>query len=216
MSACDLVVVILAAGESARLGTAKQMVQIGGEPLLQRTCRRALAAGIGPVAVVLGCDAALHQQSIRGLPVEIQINAGWREGIAASLRVAVDLAAARHSASLILLGDQYRVTPHDLRRLHAAWRRGPTRPCVSTSADYAGPPTILPTETFDAIRSLRGDAGARGVLYGTAQAPVEIVNPRAAYDIDTVEDLRHAVRLSRRCPDSVKDRRRRPVTAPGA
>ncbi len=49
--------VVLAAGASRRLGEAKQLVEIGGERLLQRAVRVAAEAELGPVVVVLGAMA---------------------------------------------------------------------------------------------------------------------------------------------------------------
>ena len=40
----ELLVVVLAAGASRRLGTSKQLFPIDGEPLLRRQCRCALRA----------------------------------------------------------------------------------------------------------------------------------------------------------------------------
>ena len=50
-----LVLAILAAGASRRLGQPKQLVSLEGELLLRRQCRIALEAQIGRVAVILGC-----------------------------------------------------------------------------------------------------------------------------------------------------------------
>ena len=48
----ELLVVVLAAGASRRLGTAKQLFPIDGEPLLRRQCRCALDAHIGRALVM--------------------------------------------------------------------------------------------------------------------------------------------------------------------
>src|SRR5690242_640035 len=49
--------VILAAGASTRLGQPKQLIQLGGETLLERAVRVADEAGCWPTVVVLGADA---------------------------------------------------------------------------------------------------------------------------------------------------------------
>ena len=51
--------VILAAGASRRMGAGrnKMLLQLEGESLLRRAARRALAAGLSPVVVVLGHEA---------------------------------------------------------------------------------------------------------------------------------------------------------------
>lgn len=186
----DLLVVILAAGASRRLGSAKQLVSIGGEPLLRRQCRCALDARVGPVLVVLGCDADDHRRAIADLPVDVRVNEEWREGIAATLRHAVSVAIARRAALLVLPCDQYRVTPDDLRALRAIWHLSPSAACVSRWDDYTGPPAILPLEYYEDVSRLRGDAGARALLYDPRRAPpVEVPNPRAMYDLDIPDDM---------------------------
>ena len=46
--------VILAAGASSRMGTNKMLLELDGESLVRRAVRRALAAGLAPVVVVIG------------------------------------------------------------------------------------------------------------------------------------------------------------------
>jgi molybdenum cofactor cytidylyltransferase len=190
LSQSEVLVAILAAGASRRLGAAKQMVPIGGEALLRRQCRSAVSAGIGPVLAILGCNAETHARAIADLPVAVRTNLEWPEGMAASLRLAVDAATERHAACLILACDQYRITPPDLRTLHAAWRRAPRLPCISRWREYAGPPAILPIEYYDDIQRLRGNVGARALLRDPRRpAPMEVVNERAIYDLDCPEHI---------------------------
>jgi len=193
----DLLVVILAAGASRRLGRSKQLVSIGGELLLRRQCRCALDAGVGPVLVVLGHDADRHKRVVADLQLDVRVNDEWQEGIAATLRLAVGVAIIRRAALLVLPCDQYRITPNDLRTLQDTWRLAPTVACVSRWGDYAGPPAILPIECHEQVLSLRGDTGARGLLYDQRRPlPAEVANQRATYDLDSSEDLTIAQALS--------------------
>jgi molybdenum cofactor cytidylyltransferase len=195
----SVVVAVLAAGASRRLGRPKQLVPIGGEPLLRRQCRCALAAGIGDVVAILGCNAEQHRRVIGDLPVNVSVNGRWAEGLAASLRCAVRTARARGAALLVLPCDQYRVVSEDLRELYGAWLRSPERACISRDGDYVGPPAILPMGYYEHLLGLSGDVGARSVLYRSEwQPPSELVNPRASYDLDRREDARRAQTWSER------------------
>jgi len=189
----DVVIAVLAAGASRRLGRAKQLVPIGGEPLLRRQCRCALDARIGEVVAILGCDDAQHRQVIIDLPVEVRVNNEWEEGLAATLRSAVRTAKARQAALLVLQCDQYRIMPDDLRTLYEHWRWAPGIACISRWGSYAGPPAILPVHYYDDVLLLRGDIGARSLLYDLHRpCPDEIPIPGAAFDLDSPDEIRIA------------------------
>src|SRR5437667_11622878 len=59
--------VILAAGASRRMGTNKVLLELEGEAVVRRAARRALAAGLSPVVVVLGHEATRAQAGLAGL-----------------------------------------------------------------------------------------------------------------------------------------------------
>src|SRR3954468_17586851 len=141
-SAPSLVVGVLAAGASRRLGRPKQLVPIDGEPLLRRQCRSALAAGVGEVAVILGFNADEHRRGIEDLPVEVRVNGDWAQGLATTLRCAVRAARCHGAALLVLPCDLYRITSDDLRALRDRWHMAPFNACVPRAGNYAGPPAI--------------------------------------------------------------------------
>jgi molybdenum cofactor cytidylyltransferase len=190
VSAPDLVVAVLAAGGSSRLGQAKQLVRLRGVPVVRRQCLCALAAGVGDVVVVLGSDQQRHRAVLTDLELEVIVNEEWAEGLASTLRCAVRAAQRRRAALLVLPCDQYRIVLDDLRTLHSRWRAAPSNPCVSVWDDYVGPPAILPLEFFERVLQLRGDVGARSLLSGPAAATTgRMANPRAPFDLDAPADL---------------------------
>jgi molybdenum cofactor cytidylyltransferase len=189
-----LLVAILAAGASRRLGVAKQLVAIDGIPLARRQCLVALAASIGPVAIIVGSRAADLTPVVADLPVDVCVNPHWQEGMAASLRRAVRAALRHRAAALLVLAcDQYRITPDDLRRLCTAWLGSGKGACVSRAGRHLGPPAIIPADRFDSVLELRGDVGARAVLFDSRRSrPLEVHNPRARFDVDYPHDVTRA------------------------
>ena len=83
--------VILAAGSSSRLGTPKQLLRYRGETLLHRTVRLAIAAGLDPVHVVLGCDASAVGDALEELRgrVTTVVNSDWQAGMGSSLALGI-------------------------------------------------------------------------------------------------------------------------------
>ena len=195
-----LLLAVLAAGASRRLGQPKQLVALDSEALLRRQCRVALETDIGPVAVILGCCAAECTATIADLPVARHINRRWTEGLGMSIRRAAEAAVADDTNGLLLLHvDQYRLTAADLRSLHAAWidSHG-SNACVAVHGDDFGPPVIFPRRCFADLLQLEGDEGARRVL---AALPADelrrVVIPNAIHDLDLPAELAAAVALDR-------------------
>jgi molybdenum cofactor cytidylyltransferase len=187
-----LLLAILAAGASRRLGQPKQLVAIGGEPLLRRQCRIALEAQIGTVTVILGCHAAECAATIVDLPVAQHINERWAEGLGVSIRQATQAAAAADASGLLLLHvDQYRLTAADLHSLHAAWVGSQySSACAAMHGDDFGPPVIFPRRCFAELLQLNGDAGARSVLANLpADALQRVELPNAIHDLDLPAQL---------------------------
>ncbi|HEV7302296.1 MAG TPA: nucleotidyltransferase family protein [Tepidisphaeraceae bacterium] len=188
----DLLIAILAAGASRRLGQPKQLVSLNGETLLHRQCRVAHESGLGPVGVVLGCQFDACATAIADLPVAVVRNEQWEEGLAASVRCAAQAAIDGGAAALMLLQcDQYRITSADLRSLHHAWRATPANACFSADGDYVGPPAIVPAAMFPDLLSLRGEQGARAIFRnGTRASPAYVTLPNASFDLDDAAQLK--------------------------
>jgi CTP:molybdopterin cytidylyltransferase MocA len=171
--------VILAAGASSRLGQPKQLVEIGGETLLERTVRAAEDAGCWPVVVVLGAEArhVMSQCPLRS--VAVIVNPAWREGMASSLRLGV-AAITSWDGVLLMTCDQPAVTAEHLQALTASGE-------IASSAygGQRGVPAYFPAAAFSDLLQLRGDSGARDLLNQTRTIDL----PGGELDIDTATDL---------------------------
>ena len=78
--------IVLAAGESARYGQAKQLLDWRGEPFVRAVARTSLEAGLSPVIVVTGANAEKIEAAVRGLDIKTVRNTDWKSGQASSIR----------------------------------------------------------------------------------------------------------------------------------
>lgn len=187
-SVARIACVVLAAGESRRLGQPKQLVTVKGEPLVRRAARLALASRCAHVGVVVGAHAEAVSRALDGLDVAPLANPGWATGMASSLHVAVDFAVARAAdALLVCVCDQPLLVTAHLDALCAAYQDA-GRAVASSYAGVRGVPAIFPRASFDALRALRGDRGAGKLLRDDAGA-LDIAWPEGAVDVDTPCDL---------------------------
>jgi len=182
-------VVLLAAGASRRFGSPKQLATVGGESLLRRMTRIALAARPAGCVVVLGARAARLRRELAALDVVVVVNDRWRDGLSHSLAAGVAALPAEARSVLVLLADQAGLGPADLELLFACWRRAPGRIAAASVDGRLGPPAILPRAVFPALARLRGDRGARDLLRDPRRRAVGVDLPAAALDVDRPSDL---------------------------
>jgi molybdenum cofactor cytidylyltransferase len=184
-----LYALVLAAGDSSRFGSAKQLVRVAGRPLLHTAVTRAAEVTGNALIVVLGAGAARLAPLLKHSPGAIVINRDWREGLGSSIRAGVAKLPATCSAVMLLLADQPAVTADDLRRLAGTWRKQPQFIAAALYGGMSGAPAIFPRSAFRELGELRGDIGARALLRRNAARVVRVPMPSAAIDIDTPEDL---------------------------
>lgn len=184
--------ILLAAGASRRLGTPKQLIEVHGETLLNRTVRLAREAGARPVVAVLGAHCAEIAATLPQDQAVVVENDAWPSGMASSIRAglrALEVHAGTAPGVLLLACDQPRLTSAHLRRLLDAWRE--TEGCIAASAygGARGTPAIFPRALFPQLNALQGDKGARSILARPHCPLVEVEFAGGEVDIDLPGDL---------------------------
>lgn len=194
----DVAIAVLAAGESKRLGRPKQLVEIDGVPLVRHVAERCIALRGGPVGVVVGANAAAVEHALGELRVAKIVNAAFQEGIASSIRAAVEWAMSTGANALVIvLGDQPQLTPAHLGALRDAWLAGAPI-AASRYAGIVGAPALFDRARWPELAQLAGDQGAGKLLY---EGPVHAIDwDGGAVDVDTPDDVTRIASGSSRDP----------------
>lgn len=181
--------VLLAAGESKRLGQPKQLLAWHGRPLIDHVCQVALDAGLDPVVAVIGYRAADVRAAIRA-PVTIVENVRWPEGMSTSLHAGLSALPADVTAAIMLLVDQPRVGADHLRSMIAARDVSGKPIVVSACRGRRASPTLFDRTLFDRLMQVTGDAGGRSVIQANPDLVevVEVDDELTLADVDTAED----------------------------
>lgn len=185
-------VAILAAGASTRMGTPKQLLEIGGQPLLIRAVEAALASAAWPVVVVLGAQAEKIRPILAPFPVLVTENPAWSEGMAASIRAGVTTLqqfSRRLDAALIALCDQPAFSAATIAQLVAAQRTSGRSIVAARYAGRHGAPALFLREHFPTLTALTGEEGARALLNDQPDLVTSVELPELALDLDTPADV---------------------------
>jgi len=193
-------IIVIAAGNSSRLGQPKQLVEIAGVSLLQNTINLAEQLSENSVCVV-GFDADKFKSSLEVSTTKILVNKNWQQGMGCSIACAVKYFTDEVDAVMILLCDQYRLTEADLGLLIERWQRDPDKIVASQYFEIKcnslieGAPAIFPKQYFGPLMALK-EKGARDILSKNQENVIAVLLENAASDLDTKDDLKLLISLS--------------------
>jgi molybdenum cofactor cytidylyltransferase len=184
---------ILAAGESKRFGSPKQLIDWRGTPLLRHVIDQVREWPVDAVFVVLGANAEKIMESVDLEGTTVVENLGWSEGIASSLRVGLDALenAKGFERVFVALADQPKVRLDVVEHLLAEQKRSKLPVAVPRYRYTWGNPVLIHRSIWDRIMAnIAGDSGARSLFIAHPEWVEEVwfedMPPR---DIDTQFDF---------------------------
>ena len=186
-----IVGIVLAAGQSSRLGRPKQLLPLMGEPIIRHIIRRALASSLDEVVLVVGHQWAAIAAAVTDLPVRIVPNPEAARGQSTSVRAGLASLPPETEAAVFLLGDQPGVEQGVIDALITTWRDSGAPVVAPRYADGLGNPVLFDRRVFAELAALEGDVGARLIVRAHEAAGDLLllsVDRSAPPDIDTDED----------------------------
>ena len=189
-----IAIVILAAGASTRLGTAKQLLKANdSQTLLKRAATTALSTTCRPVVVVLGANHEAISKELSGLDLFIAINAQWQTGIASSVKHGLQEVLrlqADTDALIFMVCDQPYVTTALLEALMAQYHATGKNLVASRYDEATGTPALFDHSFFPLLERLEGDKGALKLIHQFPEQLGFVPFAKGIFDIDTAEDYR--------------------------
>jgi molybdenum cofactor cytidylyltransferase len=183
--------VILAAGSSRRMGRPKQLLQVGGRPLLEGVVAHANASRLDEVLVVLGANAADLAAALDLGRARTVVNPEHASGMASSLRVGLEALGDGVERAVVILGDQPAISAALLDEL-LDLQASSGLPAAALSFDgLLHPPVVMGRELWPDLRSLEGDVGCRALIRARPDLVAALPasgSGRHPIDVDTPED----------------------------
>ncbi|MFC4211254.1 NTP transferase domain-containing protein [Pedobacter lithocola] len=189
-------IIILAAGNSSRLGKPKQLLKYKEQTLLQIVTEAALTTQFHPVIVVLGAYAneikALHNHP----DVIYILNEQWESGMSSSIGIGINEVLKDFpdtENAIITVADQAHITADVFTALYKKHQTDNKSIVTSSYSKTTGTPTLFNKKYFSKLVNLQGSVGAKDLIKqnidDTASVPFEL----GSIDIDTESDYKNLI-----------------------
>jgi molybdenum cofactor cytidylyltransferase len=182
--------IVLAAGESTRMGRPKQLLQAEGGTLLERIINEALRSELDEVVLVLGHKYGEIRTSLGQVlqhpNLKVIENRNYKKGISSSIIAGLSEVEENHDHVMILLADMPYIDADliDLllrRYIDSRLPLGAIK--LKTKRTH---PVIFSRKLFHELYKLKGDEGARN-LFKKYVDQVCLVEPEGFYDDSDID-----------------------------
>ena len=198
--------IILAAGESARFGQPKQLLDWHGRPFVHAVAQNALDAGLSPVVVVTGANAEQVGAAVIDLDVKVVRNDEWKSGQGSSIKAGVHSLLLLHNSSsqsgggwsrlggaVFLLVDQPQITSSIIRALVEKHAEGLYPIVAPMVLDRRANPVLFDRATFFDLTTLEGDVGGRAIFHKHRVEYLPWHDDNLLLDVDTPEHYQRLI-----------------------
>ena len=190
-----IAVLLLAAGAGRRLGAEhKLLVEVGGESMLRRAARAAVASGVGPLTVVLGSGADVLRRELGDLPCQAVVNPEPGRGMNSTLAVGLAALPTPLEAVTVLLADMPGVDAAMIGAVAERFRAGGVVLAASRYGETVAPPVTYGRALLHELaKGPEGDGRGREVVRRhIAQAGLVDWPAALLHDVDDPRSLEAA------------------------
>lgn len=188
-------ILILAAGNSSRLGEPKQLLNFKGKSLLRHVADESLKT-TNSVVVVTGSNHPEISKEIENLKVKIIENLNWNDGMGSSIQIGFKQLLNSFPTienCIISVCDQPFIDAtifSDLIQMQKDSQKGIV---ASKYADTLGTPVLFTKKYFGDLSNLSGQEGAKKLIQKFKDDIAEINFEKGAIDIDTQNDYQQLI-----------------------
>jgi molybdenum cofactor cytidylyltransferase len=182
--------ILLAAGESKRMGEPKQLMPLGKHTLLEQAIDNLLNSPVDETIVVVGHKAEEITRAIATKPVKIMFNPNYQQGMSTSIVAGLILVDPASQAVMLALGDQPLVESRTINQLIDAFNSHGKGIAVPTHRGKRGHPIIFNIKYKAELLELEGDIGGREIIKNHPDDVLEVAvdSTGVITDINTQED----------------------------
>jgi molybdenum cofactor cytidylyltransferase len=202
--------IVLAAGESGRMGSTKALLRVGGKTFIRHIVDVLNSSEVDKVVVVLGANAEEVKKELAGLDVTVAINQNYSAGQLSSVLKGIETVEPFSPDGILLHPvDNPMVSTEVIDALVKKFSEASCPVALPIYKGKRGHPVLFSAKLFGELKSAPPDIGARSVVWSHAAEVVEVETKDEGIicDIDTREDYENLQRNLRinACSTSVQD-----------
>lgn len=186
-----LAVLILAAGNSSRMGVSKQLLKWKEANLLQHSVNTVSKVNTQNL-VVLGANYSKIKSEIEDENISVLCNQNWQKGLGNSIAFGINYIKEflpLIDNVLIMLADQPLIDAAFLIQMIEIHKLNPKKiVCTSYQNDQSGVPAIFNKIYFEDLLQLNDDKGAKELLKKYSSDLISLDGAKVVQDIDTFDD----------------------------
>ncbi|SEM28488.1 molybdenum cofactor cytidylyltransferase [Chryseobacterium taichungense] len=188
-------IILLAAGNSSRMGSAKQLLSYQGKTFLERIIDTALEVfDKDQIILVLGANHHEISSTIKDKNILIAINEDWESGMASSIKSGLKTLSDHFpemERCFISVCDQPYLTNDLFLKMSQLQDTSQKEIVVATYADTVGVPALFSKKYFKQLMELTGEQGAKKIIRQNMENVETFAFAKGAIDIDTPSDYDH-------------------------
>ncbi|MGE5741748.1 MAG: nucleotidyltransferase family protein, partial [Candidatus Aminicenantes bacterium RBG_16_66_30] len=156
--------VVLAAGESRRMGTQKLLLPFGETPVVGAVVRAAQASRAGRTVVILGADREAIRRELEPRGVAFAVNEDYPLGMLTSIQTGFKALPAEAKAAVVLLGDQPFLASPVVDAVIAAYETSGRGIIIPTFQGRRGHPVLVDLKYRDEVLAIDPADGLRRLM----------------------------------------------------
>lgn len=183
---------VLAAGESKRMGRSKQLLPFGKKTILETVIDHITQSSVDETLVVLGAHREKIEDVIKNLHVKSVYNPDFKEGMLSSAQRGFASLPDKADAVLVFLGDQPRIPSSVIDKIINAYRSSGKGIVLPAFDNKRGHPVLISTKYRKEIALLNPQIGLRNLIHNHPEdiLEVQIDSSSILEDIDTPDDYK--------------------------
>jgi molybdenum cofactor cytidylyltransferase len=184
--------IILAAGESKRMGFPKMLLMFNGKTMIENVLDQVAESDSDSILVVLGAYREDLIDLVRKYDVKYCYNNNYRDGMLSSVQCGFKNLPSDAVATLVFQGDQPFITPAVINKVIKTYRVSGKGIIIPVYKGKRGHPLLLDKKYTDQIDELDPGEGLRSITYLNSDDVLEVDTgePGILRDFDTYDDYK--------------------------